>query len=99
MPGNFTSLTNITNLVTLSQTVNNSSGMLLGNLFVLVSFVVSYAVANKVGSERALTVSSFITVIMTILLKLMSFVSDWVLIVTIIFAALLATISLIQNLN
>jgi hypothetical protein len=99
MPGNFTSLENVSNLVTLSQTVNTASGMVLGNLMVLVSLVVTYAVANRVGSERALTVSSFITCIMAILLRLMNFVSDWVLIVTIILAALLATINIIQNMN
>jgi len=99
MPGNFTSLQNMSNLVTLGQAVNTASGNVMGNLFVLISFVVCYAVANRVGSERALTVSGFITAIMAILLRLIGFVSDWVLIVTIIIAAILATINIIQNMN
>ena len=99
MPGNFTPLENISNLAVLGQAVNTASGNLLGNLFILISFVVCYAVANRVGSERALTASSFITVVMATLLRLGGFVSDWVLIVTLILAALLATINIIQNMN
>ena len=99
MPGNFSILSNVTNLATLTQTMNNASGYLLGNCFVLISFIVTYAVASKYGSERALTVSSFITCIMAILLRLMSMIPDQTLIITIILAAILTTVNIMQNIE
>lgn len=99
MPGNYTTFNNVTNLAILAQNMNIASGYLLGNLFVLTSFVVTYAVANRVGSEKALTVSSFITCIMAILLKLMSMISDWVLILTLIIGSIMITIQIVKNIE
>jgi len=97
MAGNFTSLHNITSLVDVVQVIHEQSGGVLGNGFVLVSFVVAYVVSKRFDSDKAFAVASFITAIMTILLKQLSLVNDYVLILVLALASISAVVTILSN--
>jgi len=97
MPANFTPLTNITDPVGLFQAIHIASGGILGNGFILVSFVVSFIVAKRFESDKAFVVSTYITAIMAILLKQLSLVHDWTLIIAITLAAVASVMTFMSN--
>jgi Ca2+/Na+ antiporter len=97
MGGNFTPLENVTDLVTLTQQVNFVSGNILGDIMVLVTFVVMFAVMKRFENSHAFTVASFITMIIAILLKQLNIVHDAVLILTIVVAAIMMLITFMKS--
>ena len=97
MPGNFSALQNITNLVALTQAVNTVSGNLLGNLMVIISWLVMFAVMKRFENSHAFAVSSFITAIIAILLKQLNIVSDQILLIAIFMAVISILLQFLKN--
>lgn len=97
MPGNFTPLTNTTDMVLLFQAIHTESSGVLGNGFILVSFVVAFVVAKRFESNKAFVVASYITAIMAILLKQLSMVHDWTLILCITLAAIASVVTFMSK--
>ena len=97
MPGNFTLLENVSDVVTLTQAVNAASGYILGNIIIIISFLVMFAVMKRFENSHAFTISSFITAIIAILLKQLNIVSDQVLVIAIFLAVIMATITFMKN--
>ena len=97
MSGNFSLLTNITDIVSLTQAVHIASGYWLGNLMVLISFLVMFAVLKRFENNYAFAVSSFVTAIIAILLKQLLIVNDQVLILAIFIAVIAALFTFMKD--
>ena len=95
--GNFSALQNISDLVSLTQAVNVASNYWLGNLMVIISFLVVLAVTMRFETSKGLAVSSFITIILTIMLKQLNLVNDLTLNLAIILGTIFILFQMMKN--
>ena len=86
-PYNLTNLTSSDNLYSLATSTNDLSGGVFALLIVFSIFIISYAAMAKWGFKPAFAASCFITAGMTILLRIMNWVSDSVMFISFLLVA------------